>query len=379
MDSKDKKPDSSETPPDTMTLHQLKDMLNKGVEPTDTDERIEQFVSWRIQDYNENKWESLSDIFAEEFRLFAKEDFEALSKEQQYGLRNCLRNNGVYVKKGRGVSMAESLANVVQEETPWPLDDENRPPPKHQYPPQQQPYQPYRPENTVPLPRNSQFSHSSLGPTNQLSRIPLQSIPPHSNCRGYHSSPPSPYPSDGPPRQPQLQSMQSIQQQQPEDTTALLSQDFEIKEQAVAEDIKEQAVAEEIKEQAVAEEIKEQAVAEDIKEQAVAEDIKEQAVAEDSLKSTTKKSITSSSPVNTSQLSAVLRPRTISILREPTFSLSTARIQHTSNLAPPFASQHAYFLAPLFASQHGHFLASWLASPLGYIRDTERRKAIGQG
>ncbi|KAF6227508.1 hypothetical protein HO173_012248 [Letharia columbiana] len=178
MDSKDKKPDSSETPPDTMTLHQLKDMLNKGVEPTDTDERIEQFVRWRIQDYNENKWESLSDIFAEEFRLFAKEDFEALSKEQQYGLRNCLRANGVYVKKGRGVLMSESLANIVQEDIPWPLNDEDRPPPKQQqyYPPQQQtiqPQQPYRPENTVPLPPQPAY-HQPYRPENTVPLPPQQ-------------------------------------------------------------------------------------------------------------------------------------------------------------------------------------------------------------
>ena len=326
MDSKQQKKetDSSETPPaDTMTGRDLEKMLNKGVKPSDTDERIEQFVRWRIQDYNENNWESLSDIFAEEFRLFAKEDFEALSKEQQYGLRNCLRNNGVYVKKGRGVSMAESLANVVQEETPWPLNDEDRPPPKHQqyYPPQQQPIQPqqpyqqpYRPENTVPLPPQPPYQPivEDTTPVHPPPTPIVEDITP------VH---PPPTPSDGPPRQPQQQPMQSIQEQQPyrpENTIPLPPQPpYQPENHAPI------------------------------------------------LPSTPNygpdyrvphllpspyQVIQDSSPVNTSQLSAASRPRTISTLREPIFSLS--------NLGPPFASQHAHFLAPLFASQHGHFLAS---------------------
>ena len=163
-----------------MTLHQLEDMLSKGAEPTDTNERLEQFVLWRIQEYNENKWDALSDIFAEEFQQFAKEDFETLSKKTLYGLRNCLRANGVYVKKGRGVLMSESLANIVQEDIPWPLNDEDRPPPKQQqyYPPQQQtiqPQQPYRPENTVPLPPQPAY-HQPYRPENT---IPLPPQPPY--------------------------------------------------------------------------------------------------------------------------------------------------------------------------------------------------------
>ncbi len=101
----------------------------------------------------------------------------------------------------------------------------------------------------------------------------------------------------------------------------------------------------------------------------------QQATAEDSSESTTKKrrrrkkkksTVSSSSPVNTSPLSTVPRPCTMSTLRESTSCLSTARIQHAPNLAPILAFQHAQFLA-------------WLASPLNYIRDAKEMEATGQG
>ena len=335
MDSKQQKEETDPPEIDTIPKRELESMLSKGVNPSDTEERLNQLVHWRIQEYTLHKWKDLSDIFAEEFELFVKEDFKKLSKDNICGLRDCLRTNGVYVQKGRGISIAQALANVVQEDIPWPKndeeeeplwleDDEERPPPKQSqsyHPPQQQlvqPQQPYQPivEDTTPV-------HPP--PTPIVDTTPVHP-PPTPIVEDITPVQPPPTPSDGPPHQPQQQPMQSIQQQQPEDTTALppppttdCGPDYRIPH----------------------------------------------------LLPSPYQVIQDSSPVNTSQLSAVSRPRTISTLREPTFSLS--------NLDPPFASQHAHFLAPLFASQHAHFLASWLASPLDYIRDTEERKATGQG
>ena len=95
----------------------------------------------------------------------------------------------------------------------------------------------------------------------------------------------------------------------------------------------------------------------------------QQAIAEDSLESTTKKRRRrkKKSPVNTSLLPTIPRLRAMSTCRESAPYLSTARIQHASNLAP------------LFVSQHAQLLASRLASPLGYIRDAEDMEATGQG
>ncbi|KAF6231185.1 hypothetical protein HO173_010517 [Letharia columbiana] len=150
MDSKDKKPDSSETPPGTMTKRELEELL--GAKPPDTKEKLEKF------------------------------DFEVLSKDVITSLRDCLRANGAYIKKGRGLSMAKELADVIKEEIPWPPDDEDRPPPKpsHYYPQQQpiqpqQPYQPYRPENTVPLPPQQPYQQ----PYRPENTVPLPPQPPY--------------------------------------------------------------------------------------------------------------------------------------------------------------------------------------------------------
>ncbi|KAF6232218.1 hypothetical protein HO173_009601 [Letharia columbiana] len=114
----------------------------------------------------------------------------------------------VYVRRTRGF-MAESLANVVQKK-PMATDDENRPPPKHHNIPssaiRQQPFSlspgtlflpapPFAalsPENTVPSPATAlstrEYCSSPSAPPFTIVEI--------------HSSPPSPNPSDGPPRQP---------------------------------------------------------------------------------------------------------------------------------------------------------------------------------
>ncbi len=151
-----KETDSPMTSTGFMTERELKDMLNRGAKPSDSKESLEQFVRWRIQQYNVHKWTTLSDDFADDFKLLAREDFEAIDKDAITALRNCLRANSVYIKKGRFVPIAQSLAEAIQEEIPWPEDDDERPPPKQQrYPPQQQqiqPQMPYRPENTAPLP-----------------------------------------------------------------------------------------------------------------------------------------------------------------------------------------------------------------------------------
>ena len=116
----------------TMTERELNNMLSKGVDPKkETIETITQFVRRRIQAYEQHKWDPLSDIFAEEFQHFVKEDFDALDKAELYSLRTCLRANEVYVKKGRGVATSQALASVVQEDIPWPENDEGRPLSKH--------------------------------------------------------------------------------------------------------------------------------------------------------------------------------------------------------------------------------------------------------
>ena len=86
-----KKTDSSSI--DIITERELKNMLLKGVKQTDSEERLNQFVRWRIQEYTLHKWNNLSEIFAEKFtqqnkfQHFVKEDFEKLSKDNICVLR----------------------------------------------------------------------------------------------------------------------------------------------------------------------------------------------------------------------------------------------------------------------------------------------------
>ena len=127
-----------------MTEDELNNMLSKGVKPKEEIKvTLTQFVRWRIQTYEQHKWRNLSDIFAEDFQQFVKEDFETLDKDTLYSLRDCLRANGVYIRRGRGVTASQALTNVVQQDIPWPEDDEERPPSKPQVQtyPQQQLYQ----------------------------------------------------------------------------------------------------------------------------------------------------------------------------------------------------------------------------------------------
>ena len=109
----------------TMTERELNNMLSKGVDPKkETKETLSQLVRWRIQEYEQHNWRRyLSEIFAEEFVQFVKEDFDTLDKQILDSLRDCLRVNGVYVPKGRGIAASQALADVVQEDIPWPEDN----------------------------------------------------------------------------------------------------------------------------------------------------------------------------------------------------------------------------------------------------------------
>ena len=90
--------------PEVITEYKLIKMYNNGVQPSDIEDRLNQFVQWRIQGYNQSKF--LFDDFVNDFQLFSREDFERLNKVNINNLRDCLRANGVYIKKGRFVFIA---------------------------------------------------------------------------------------------------------------------------------------------------------------------------------------------------------------------------------------------------------------------------------
>ena len=82
---------------------ELKDMQDNEVIPSDLKDRFNQFVRWKIQQYTLNKWKkTFSFTFVDDFSQFIiKENFDVFKKVDIIILRDCLRENGVYVKKTR--------------------------------------------------------------------------------------------------------------------------------------------------------------------------------------------------------------------------------------------------------------------------------------
>ena len=56
---------------------------------------------------------TLSEYYAEDFATFTEENFNAISSNDRRQLRELLRKLGVYVRKGRGVSIAGELVELI--------------------------------------------------------------------------------------------------------------------------------------------------------------------------------------------------------------------------------------------------------------------------
>ena len=61
-----------------------------------------------------------------DFEFFEQKDFERLKRDNFFCLRIHLRVNGVYIKRGRGISWAQGLVTALREELLWFSDDEER-------------------------------------------------------------------------------------------------------------------------------------------------------------------------------------------------------------------------------------------------------------
>ncbi|SLM34286.1 hypothetical protein LPUS_03028 [Lasallia pustulata] len=118
----------------------LKQPSNKPINPEDvwiqginlstsTPAEITLFVRWKIGIYKEFGWkgDELGELYEMDFDQFRAEDFERCEHNTQVLLRNVLRSQGLYVKKGRGVKIARELAYAIHNETKWPDDDPEKP------------------------------------------------------------------------------------------------------------------------------------------------------------------------------------------------------------------------------------------------------------
>lgn len=69
----------------------------------------------------------LSEYFAEDLANFNENNFKSISTMLRRELRDILRARGVYVPKGRDILIADALFRVLQNELPWPDDDDDAP------------------------------------------------------------------------------------------------------------------------------------------------------------------------------------------------------------------------------------------------------------
>lgn len=114
--------------PITFTADELS-LFRQGL-PEDADQpQREAFAWYSVRLYKSKSWcnDTLSEYYADDFKSFSEDHFAELSASTRRELRDVLRRQGVYVKKGRNVSIATALHEVVKDEIPWPDDDPDAP------------------------------------------------------------------------------------------------------------------------------------------------------------------------------------------------------------------------------------------------------------
>ena len=121
---------SSSTMPENLKLRQR---WGHGIDIRSADEAdITQYTEWRISVYGGMVWkraEDLVDYYADDFKDFTRDAFSACPLDVQKRLRDCLRERGIYVRKGHGIQVANELHKAVHEDSPWPEspDDDDDP------------------------------------------------------------------------------------------------------------------------------------------------------------------------------------------------------------------------------------------------------------
>lgn len=87
------------------------------------------FFKCCVANYRRMEWKgsTLSEYFADDFESFSENDFNGIPNNDRRTMRDLLRKRGVYVKKGRGIKIAEALTELVQGDQEWPADDPEKP------------------------------------------------------------------------------------------------------------------------------------------------------------------------------------------------------------------------------------------------------------
>lgn len=103
--------------------------FRNGLPADATQEDKKEFALYALNNYRAQEWNgsSLSEYFAEDFASFSIDDFATVDSDTRRNLRDLLRKRGVFVPKGRNIQISVSLHSVVQNDLPWPVEDEERP------------------------------------------------------------------------------------------------------------------------------------------------------------------------------------------------------------------------------------------------------------
>lgn len=89
------------------------------------DETRSTFFNYCIGNFMRMDWhdESLSKYFVDDFASFTEENFGTIPNSSILIMYDLLPKRGVYVRKGRGVLIADAFLEVLKEETPCPENE----------------------------------------------------------------------------------------------------------------------------------------------------------------------------------------------------------------------------------------------------------------
>jgi len=124
-------PDGSSSSSNIPENSKLEQRWGNGIDVGSVDKAdLTQYTEWRISVYEGMTWkraEDLVDYYADDFKDFTRDTFNICPIDVQKRLRDCLRERGVYVRKGRRIQVANELHKAVHEDSPWPDDDPDKP------------------------------------------------------------------------------------------------------------------------------------------------------------------------------------------------------------------------------------------------------------
>ena len=92
-------------------------------------EELAGYTAWRIERYKNKITNPIEmvDAFVMDFEGWQEHHFATMGYDEMRDLRTLIRSKGVYLKTGRGKSIARELVRLLEEDMPWPAEDPENP------------------------------------------------------------------------------------------------------------------------------------------------------------------------------------------------------------------------------------------------------------